>query len=113
MYYPVPASQDHLEICESTTDEIRLNGEIKINESTEKHCKYHQCVLRFIGIKFSSLIKLSGAIWNVRATSILLKLYEEKLEMIETPKKKTRIWIAIAESLRDYSIEVCKIELIL
>ncbi|CAB3251806.1 unnamed protein product [Arctia plantaginis] len=77
-------SQDHLEICESTTDEIPLNEETKVNESTEKHC----------------------AVWNARATSILLKLYEEKLEMIETPKKKTRIWIAIAESLRDYNIEM-------
>lgn len=76
-------SQDHLEICESTTDENPLTAEAKADNS-EKHC----------------------AVWNARATSTLLKLYEEKLEMIETPKKKTRIWIAISESLRDYNIEM-------
>ncbi|XP_075970073.1 uncharacterized protein LOC142972669 [Anticarsia gemmatalis] len=77
-------SQDPLEICENTSHENDLNTEAKTNDCSEKHC----------------------AVWNARATSTLLKLYENKLEMIETPKKKTRIWIAISESLRDYNIDM-------
>lgn len=44
--------------------------------------------------------------WTNSATITLLKLYENKLEMLRTPKRKTRIWLAISESLRDYNIEV-------
>ncbi|XP_064071572.1 uncharacterized protein LOC113399880 isoform X2 [Vanessa tameamea] len=47
-----------------------------------------------------------GAVWTYSATLKLLKLYENKLEMLETPKKKTRIWNAISESLKDYNIEM-------
>lgn len=49
---------------------------------------------------------VAGAAWTNKATSILLKSYEEKLEMLETPKKKTRIWIAIADSLKEHNIDV-------
>ncbi|XP_045445982.1 uncharacterized protein LOC123654065 isoform X2 [Melitaea cinxia] len=48
----------------------------------------------------------ASAVWTYNATAILLKLYENKLEMLETPKKKTRIWNAISESLKDYNIEM-------
>lgn len=51
-----------------------------------------------------------GAVWTYNATSILLKLYENKLEMLETPKKKTRIWNAISENLKDYNIEVLNLK---
>ncbi|KAM3963415.1 LOW QUALITY PROTEIN: uncharacterized protein ACR2FA_002351 [Aphomia sociella] len=47
-----------------------------------------------------------SAVWTTRSTATLLKLYESKLEMLETPKKKTRIWIAISESLKNYDIEM-------
>lgn len=48
----------------------------------------------------------SGAVWTTNATTTLLKLYENKLGMLETPKKKTRIWLAISQSLMEYGIEV-------
>ncbi|KAJ8722864.1 hypothetical protein PYW07_004044 [Mythimna separata] len=78
------ASQDNLEICENTSDINTLNTEVKINDGTEKPC----------------------AVWTSNATTTLLKLYENKLEMLETPKKKTRIWIAISQSLSEYGIEM-------
>ncbi|KAJ8725492.1 hypothetical protein PYW08_003675 [Mythimna loreyi] len=78
------ASQDNLEICENTSDINTLNTEAKINDGTEKPC----------------------AVWTSNATTTLLKLYENKLEMLETPKKKTRIWIAISQSLNEYGIEM-------
>ncbi|XP_049866979.1 uncharacterized protein LOC126367488 [Pectinophora gossypiella] len=46
------------------------------------------------------------AVWTTDDTEILLKTYESKLEMLETPKKKTRIWIAISETLKQHNIEV-------
>ncbi|XP_052737689.1 uncharacterized protein LOC112055337 isoform X2 [Bicyclus anynana] len=48
----------------------------------------------------------NGAVWTSSATQTLLKLYENKLGLLETPKKKKRIWLAIAESLKYYSIEM-------
>ncbi|KAG6459504.1 uncharacterized protein LOC115449498 [Manduca sexta] len=48
----------------------------------------------------------NSAIWTTSATSTLLKLYESKLTMLETPKKKTRIWMAISENLKDYQIDM-------
>ncbi|XP_059050143.1 zinc finger protein with KRAB and SCAN domains 2-like [Achroia grisella] len=47
-----------------------------------------------------------SAVWTIRSTTTLLKLYENKLEMLETPKKKTRIWLAISESLKKCDIEM-------
>ncbi|KAJ0180378.1 hypothetical protein K1T71_003782 [Dendrolimus kikuchii] len=47
-----------------------------------------------------------SAVWTNDATSTLLKLYESKLEMLETPKKKTRIWQAISDKLKEHSIEM-------
>lgn len=47
-----------------------------------------------------------SAVWTSNATSVLLKLYESNLNMLETPKKKRRIWLAISENLRDYNIEM-------
>ncbi|XP_046964811.1 uncharacterized protein LOC124533514 isoform X2 [Vanessa cardui] len=54
----------------------------------------------------SNNVEKSSAVWTYSATLTLLKLYENKLEMLETPKKKTRIWNAISESLKDYNIEM-------
>ncbi|XP_072944055.1 uncharacterized protein [Epargyreus clarus] len=48
----------------------------------------------------------NSAVWTVNSVLTLLKLYETKLEMLETPKKKTRIWIAISDSLKDHGIEM-------
>ncbi|KAF9822267.1 hypothetical protein SFRURICE_017542 [Spodoptera frugiperda] len=73
------SSQDNLEICESTSDVNTRNTEGKLSD---------------------------GAVWTLNATTTLLKLYENKLEMLETPKKKTRIWIAISQSLSEYGIEM-------
>ncbi|XP_022819909.1 uncharacterized protein LOC111362988 [Spodoptera litura] len=78
------ASQDNLEICESTSDVNTRNIEGKLSDGVEKPC----------------------AVWTLNATTTLLKLYESKLEMLETPKKKTRIWIAISQSLSEYGIEM-------
>ncbi|CAH2086688.1 unnamed protein product [Euphydryas editha] len=51
-------------------------------------------------------VEKASAVWTYNSTLTLLKLYENKLEMLETPKKKTRIWNAISESLKDYNIEM-------
>lgn len=34
----ISASQDHLEICETTSDEASLHPETKPNDGSEKHC---------------------------------------------------------------------------
>ncbi|XP_073944271.1 uncharacterized protein [Choristoneura fumiferana] len=47
-----------------------------------------------------------SAVWTTGATLTLLKLYESNIEMVETPKKKTRLWAAISENLKSYSIEM-------
>ncbi|XP_026742640.1 uncharacterized protein LOC113504508 [Trichoplusia ni] len=78
------ASQDNLEICESTDEVHTVNSESKPIDGSEKPC----------------------AVWTTNATTTLLKLYENKLGMLETPKKKTRIWLAISQSLMEYGIEV-------
>lgn len=49
---------------------------------------------------------MAGAVWTISATLTLLKLYESNIEMIETPKKKTRLWAAISDNLKGYNIEV-------
>jgi len=36
----------------------------------------------------------------------LLSLYEAKMGMLDNPKKKTKIWLAIADGLRNFGIEV-------
>ncbi|CAH2264552.1 uncharacterized protein LOC120624449 isoform X2 [Pararge aegeria] len=48
----------------------------------------------------------ASAVWTYTATITLLKLYENNLGLLETPKKKTRIWVAISKSLRDFNIEM-------
>ncbi|XP_061712040.1 golgin subfamily A member 6-like protein 22 [Cydia pomonella] len=46
------------------------------------------------------------AVWTTSATLTLLKLYEANIEMVETPKKKTRLWVAISDNLKSYNIEM-------
>lgn len=63
---------------------IRLDKESNTADNAEKH----------------------GAVWTTNSTSILLRLYESKLEMLETPKKKTGIWQAVSENLKDFNIDM-------
>lgn len=63
-------------------------------------------IVTFSIIMLKDFSSLTGAVWTSNATSILLKLYETKLEMLETPKRKKRIWLAISESLKDHNIDV-------
>ncbi|XP_068629532.1 reticulocyte-binding protein homolog 2a-like [Battus philenor] len=79
------AHEDCLESCNNSSHSYDQNGhEEGSSYNTEKH----------------------SAVWTTDATLTLLKLYENKLEMLETPKKKTRIWMAISESLKNYNIEM-------
>ncbi|XP_063377872.1 nuclease SbcCD subunit C-like [Cydia fagiglandana] len=48
----------------------------------------------------------AAAVWTTSATLTLLKLYEANIEMVETPKKKTRLWVAISDNLKSYNIEM-------
>ncbi|XP_039313294.1 uncharacterized protein LOC120359530 [Solenopsis invicta] len=50
--------------------------------------------------------KEAAAIWTNEATLALLALYESKMGMLDHPKKKTKIWIAIADGLKDFQIEM-------
>jgi len=48
----------------------------------------------------------TAAVWMNNATLALLALYEANMGMLDHPKKKTKIWEAIADGLRDFNIEV-------
>lgn len=37
---------------------------------------------------------------------MLLSLYETKIHMLENPKKKSKMWTAIAEELKSLNVEV-------
>ncbi|CAH2074390.1 unnamed protein product, partial [Iphiclides podalirius] len=88
----VPFTSDILDDVKSQQDSIcnrlancrDINQENNINCSSDKHC----------------------AVWTTDATFTLLKLYEDKLEMLETPKRKKRIWLAISECLKHYNIQM-------
>lgn len=73
------------DIAIDSASEMESNDRINImNERSEKH----------------------SAVWTSNATSILLKLYESNLQMLETPKKKTRIWMAISQNLKHFDIDM-------
>lgn len=40
---------------------------------------------------------------------MLLSLYETKIHMLENPKKKSKMWTAIAEELKSLNVEVSKL----
>lgn len=40
---------------------------------------------------------------------MLLNLYETKLNMLDNPKKKSKMWISMSEELKAFHIEVCSI----
>ncbi|XP_034840300.1 mRNA export factor GLE1-like isoform X1 [Maniola hyperantus] len=45
-------------------------------------------------------------IWTKNATLMLLNLYETKLNLLDNPKKKSKMWISMAEELKPFHIEV-------
>ncbi|CAH2264556.1 uncharacterized protein LOC120624641 [Pararge aegeria] len=45
-------------------------------------------------------------IWTKNATLMLLNLYETKLNVLDNPKKKSKMWISMAEELKSFHIEV-------
>ncbi|XP_047528174.1 uncharacterized protein LOC125064909 [Vanessa atalanta] len=45
-------------------------------------------------------------IWTKNATLMLLNLYETKLNMLDNPKKKSKMWTSMAEELKSFHIEV-------
>lgn len=44
--------------------------------------------------------------WTDNATMALLSLYEANMHMLDHPKKKTKIWTAVSDGLKDFGIEV-------
>jgi len=49
-----------------------------------------------------------AAVWDKSATLALLSLYEVKKDMLDNPKKKTKIWDSISVDLQqDFGIQVC------
>ncbi|XP_036148643.1 uncharacterized protein LOC105835573 isoform X2 [Monomorium pharaonis] len=46
------------------------------------------------------------AVWTKNATLALLALYEMKLDMLDSPKTRGKIWQEIANGLLEYSIEM-------
>lgn len=47
-------------------------------------------------------------IWTKNATLMLLSLYETKMHMLDNPKKKSKMWISMAEELKALNVEVIK-----
>lgn len=47
-----------------------------------------------------------NVIWTKNATLMLLSLYETKMHMLDNPKKKSKMWMSMAEELKALSIEV-------
>ncbi|XP_061383453.1 uncharacterized protein LOC116767605 isoform X2 [Danaus plexippus] len=45
-------------------------------------------------------------IWTKDSTLMLLNLYETKLNMLDNPKKKSKMWISMSEELKAFHIEV-------
>ncbi|XP_014368058.2 uncharacterized protein LOC106718483 [Papilio machaon] len=45
-------------------------------------------------------------IWTRNATLLLLNLYESKIHMIDNPKRKSKMWMSMAEELKALNIEV-------
>lgn len=45
-------------------------------------------------------------IWTKNSTIMLLNLYETKIHMLDNPKKKSKMWISIAEELKSLNVEV-------
>lgn len=44
--------------------------------------------------------------WTKNATLMLLNLYETKLNMLDNPKKKSKMWSSMAEELKSFHVEV-------
>ncbi|XP_068629533.1 reticulocyte-binding protein homolog 2a-like [Battus philenor] len=47
-----------------------------------------------------------NVIWTKDATLLLLNLYETKMHLLDNPKKKSKMWISMAEELKSLNIEV-------
>ncbi|XP_018405524.1 PREDICTED: uncharacterized protein LOC108781905 [Cyphomyrmex costatus] len=47
-----------------------------------------------------------SAIWTDEATMALLSLYEANKHMLDHPKKKSKIWIAISDGLKNFEIQM-------
>jgi len=46
------------------------------------------------------------AVWTKNKTIALLALYEANVNMLDNPRKKTKIWAAISRGLLDLNIKV-------
>ncbi|XP_075969313.1 uncharacterized protein LOC142972262 [Anticarsia gemmatalis] len=47
-----------------------------------------------------------NVIWTKNATIMLISLYETKMHMLDNPKKKSKMWISMAEELKALNVEV-------
>ncbi|CAD0196648.1 unnamed protein product [Chrysodeixis includens] len=47
-----------------------------------------------------------NVIWTKNATNMLLSLYQTKIHMLDNPKKKSKMWLSIAEELKSLNVEV-------
>lgn len=56
----------------------------------------------------TKILCLIDTIWTKNATLMLLSLYETKIHMLDNPKKKSKMWISIAEELKTLNVEVVK-----
>ncbi|KYN10866.1 PREDICTED: uncharacterized protein LOC108771121 [Trachymyrmex cornetzi] len=50
--------------------------------------------------------KKSNAVWNKHSTLAVLSLYEANLHMLDNPKKKTKVWTAISDGLKQFDVEM-------
>lgn len=60
----------------------------------------------FFQIIFKCYLYFTGAVWTDKAIMALLSLYEANVHMLDHPKKKTKIWTAVSDGLKDFEIEV-------
>lgn len=49
---------------------------------------------------------ITDVIWTKNSTLMLLNLYETKLNLLDNPKKKSKMWTSMAEELKTFNIEV-------
>ncbi|XP_036142868.1 uncharacterized protein LOC118645592 isoform X1 [Monomorium pharaonis] len=76
-------------------------------QSTKQTCNDYE---KTNTIESSEQSTKQSAVWTDKAIMALLSLYEANVHMLDHPKKKTKIWTAVSDGLKDFEIEMSLIK---
>ncbi|XP_036145336.1 uncharacterized protein LOC118646467 isoform X1 [Monomorium pharaonis] len=82
------------------------NNVLFVHDNLDGHDKPCNDYEKTNTIESSEQSTKQSAVWTDKAIMALLSLYEANVHMLDHPKKKTKIWTAVSDGLKDFEIEM-------